>query len=119
VSATRVADGRGALLASPSRSLLAGLVRMATRPWRTARLPELVGFAEACEILGVQKMTLKRWMEPGSGSSLPGGGYGPDKTRMIPPQRIRSGPVWVREDVERFRDEVGRQRARAGAADAD
>jgi hypothetical protein len=86
------------------------LIRMARRPWRTPRLPELVGAKEACEILGIQKMTLNRWMKPGSGP------HGADGTYMIPPKRIDAGPVWVRSDVERFRDEIGRQRARAGEA---
>jgi hypothetical protein len=77
------------------------------RPWRTPRLPDLVGGKEACEILGVQKMTLNRWMRPGSGN------LGPDGTYMIPPKRIDAGPVWVRSDVERFAEEIGRQRAPA------
>lgn len=75
------------------------------RPWRTPRLPELVGSAEAIEILGIQKSTLRRWMLPGSGR------LGPDRTRMIPPVRVSSGPIWVREDVERFMREIGRERA--------
>lgn len=74
-------------------------------PWRTPRLPELVGAVEACEIMGVQKMTLYRWLRPGSGT------LGPDRTYMIPPKRIRASPVWVKEDVERFVEEKGRQRA--------
>lgn len=28
---------------------------------------------------------------------------------MVPPKRISSGPVWAREDVERFKVEVGRK----------
>lgn len=75
------------------------------RPWRTPRLPELVGSVEACAILKVQKMTLHRWMAVGSGA------LGPDRTYMIPPKRIAAGPVWVKEDVERFAEEIGRQRA--------
>ncbi len=78
---------------------------MPRRPWRTPRLPELVGSTEACEILKVQKMTLHRWLKSGSGT------LGPDRTYMIPPKRIAAGPVWVRDDVERFADEIGRQRA--------
>lgn len=81
---------------------------MTVRPWRTPRLPELVGAQEACEILGIKKMTLYRWLQPGSGA------YGPESTYMIQPMRIKAGPVWVRSDVERFRDEIGRQRAPAG-----
>jgi hypothetical protein len=74
---------------------------------RRARLPDLVGAKETCEILGIQKMTLKRWLDPDSGR------LGPDKTYMIPPKRIDAGPVWVKSDVIRFGQEVGRQRARA------
>lgn len=85
---------------------------MPRRPWRTPRLPELVGAKEACEILEVKKMTLNRWLRPGSGT------LGPDQTYMIPPKRIEAGPVWVREDVERFAEEIGRQRAPAGQAQA-
>lgn len=79
------------------------------RPWRTQRLPPLVGYKGACEILGVKKMTLSRWLLPGSGKGSVS--FGPDKTYMIPPARVESGPVWVRSDVERFALEVGRQRA--------
>lgn len=74
----------------------------ASRPWRTPRLPELVSTAEACEILGISKMQLGRWRKDGY---------------MIEPQLLRAGPVWVKEDIERFRDEVGRQRAPAKKKD--
>jgi hypothetical protein len=77
---------------------------MPERRWETPSLPPLVGSKEACEILGIQKMTLNRWMQPGSGE------LGEDRTYMVPPKRVDAGPVWIREDVERFRDEVGRQR---------
>jgi hypothetical protein len=77
------------------------------RSYRTARLPPLVGVSGAAEILGIDKTTLYHWMEPGSGD------FGPDKTRMIPPQRIGRRPVWVRHDVEIHRDQVGRRRARS------
>jgi hypothetical protein len=82
---------------------------MSRRPWRTPRLPALVSSKEACEILGIQKMTLNRWLRPGTGP------HGPDKTYMIPPapHSPAAGPVWVRSDIERFRDEIGRQRAPA------
>lgn len=78
---------------------------MARRPFRTQRLPDLAGSKEACELLGVDKMTLNRWMRAGSGS------LGPDRTYMIPPKRIAAGPGWVRSDIERFAVEIGRQRA--------
>lgn len=80
------------------------------RPWRTPRLPPLVGAKDAAEIIGVSKMQLSRWMQPGSGISTHGG-FGPDKTYMLPPARTNSGPVWVRSDVERFAVEWGRRRA--------
>lgn len=91
------------------------MAAMATRrSWRTNRLPPLVGSIEACEILGVQKMTLYRWMQPGSGNAE--SSHGSDRTYMLTPQRIKAGPVWVRDDVERFASEIGRQRAPAGEA---
>lgn len=85
------------------------------RPWRTPRLPPSVGFKGACEILGVQKMTLNRWLKPGSGVNTPWGGFGPDKTYMIPPARVDSGPHWDQRDVVRFANDpmYGRQRAAA------
>ncbi len=102
----------GATIGS-ARAIMAG---MATRrPWRTARLPRLVGIKGACALLGVHKTTLHLWIAAGSGD------LGPDKTYMIPPVRIGDGgdvddgwPVWVREDVERFAVEIGRQRAPVG-----
>lgn len=83
---------------------------MARRPWRTARLPELASSKDACEILGIDKMSLWRWQQPGSGT------LGPDRTYMIAGKKTAAGPVWVREDVERFAREIGRQRAPAGQA---
>jgi hypothetical protein len=73
--------------------------------FKTEKLPPLVGAKEACEILGIQKMTLRRWLEKGSGN------FGPDGTYMIPPARIDAGPVWVRSDIEYFVEEIGRRRA--------
>ncbi len=81
------------------------------RPWRTDYLPELVGFAEAVEILGVEKSTLTSWMRPGTG---PNGEAG---THMITPQLLRATPVWVKSDVERFKAEVGTRRRRPGRDD--
>jgi hypothetical protein len=81
-----------------------------------------VGSKGACKLLGVQKMTLFRWMEPNSG--VTGASFGPDDTYMIPPLRVGDGgdgeddgwPLWVREDVEQFAAEIGRMRAPAGQA---
>lgn len=87
------------------------------RPWRTARLPRVVGIKGASNLLGVHKTTLTKWMEPGSGE------LGPDKTYMVPPLRVGDGgdvddgwPIWAREDVVRFAQEIGRQRAPVGQA---
>jgi hypothetical protein len=77
--------------------------------WKTAKLPELVGAREACELLGIQKMTLRRWLEPGSGP------YGSEGTYMIEPKRIAAGPVWAKDDVLHFAAEIGRRRAPAAA----
>lgn len=85
---------------------------MTRRPWRTLRLPDLVGAKEAAEILGIHKKTLNQWQRPGSGT------LGPDKTYMIPAKRIEAGPVWIRSDVERFARDIGRQRAPARQARA-
>lgn len=79
--------------------------------WLTPELPDLVNGEGACRILGVDRRTLQRWLEPGTG------GQGPDGTWMIPP-RVVEPPnprevrwLWVRADVERFAVEYGRRRA--------
>ena len=77
--------------------------------WRTPKLPELVGAKEACEILGIQKMTLNRWLRPESGV------HGPEKTYMIAPVKIAAGPVWAKSDVEHFAEQIGRRRAPVAA----
>jgi hypothetical protein len=86
---------------------------MPRRPWRTPRLPELASTKDALEILTVDKMTVWRWSRPGSGT------LGPDQTYLIPAKRTAAGPIWVREDLERFAAEVGRQRAPAARAKQD
>lgn len=101
-------------IASTRRWLLSGADIMRKRLLQTPRLPDLVGAVEACEILGIQKMTLSRWLKPGSGTA--DWSHGPDRTYMIEPKRIRSGPVWTREDVEWFAQAIGRQRAPAQPA---
>lgn len=94
------------MTAVPKVTLPARLRRMATRrPWRTPRLPDLASSKDAERILNVDKMTLYRWQQPGSGT------LGPDKTYMIPSKRTAASPIWVREDLERFAREIGRQRA--------
>jgi DNA-binding transcriptional ArsR family regulator len=86
----------------------------AKRPWRTPRLPALVGHAAAAEILDVDPMTLHRWLKPGSGVKTRWGGFGPDRTRMIPPAPIDGGKggAWVREDVVKFARDIGPDRDR-------
>lgn len=76
---------------------------MASRPRRrkTADLPDLVGVAEACDILGINRMTLKRWRDSGYFS--------------IEPVQIGRDPVWTRDDIEGFAEQFGRQRALAVA----
>lgn len=84
-------------------------------------MPRVVGSKGACAILGIDKMSLHRWMKPGSGNDE--SCQGPDRTYMITPLRVGDGgdvddgwPIWVREDVERFAVEIGRMRAPAGQA---
>lgn len=70
----------------------------------------VVGMKEASDILGIQKMTLHRWMQPKTGGKLDFGGFGPDRTYMCSWVETAATPVWDRRDVERHRDEIGRQR---------
>jgi hypothetical protein len=74
--------------------------------WKTEKLPALVGVAEACEILGVQKMTFKRWRDDGYFDIKPAD-PGP-----------KQGPVWVADDVRAWGEKNGRLRQPAGAAAA-
>lgn len=102
-------------------SALASVPRMARRyAWRTPRLPELVNTDGACEILGVDKMTLWRWQQPNSGT--PETNHPPENTYLIPPIRAlgRGGekkqPLWTKKDLIVFRDMHGRQRQPSGQA---
>jgi hypothetical protein len=80
------------------------------RPYETPGLPKLVGKKEVCEdLLNVPRMTVDRWLEPGSGGEF---GFGLDRTHLIPPAHIAAGPVWVESDIIRWREEVGRKRKR-------
>lgn len=54
---------------------------------RTCDLPPLAGILTALTILGCSRSTLYRWLEA---------------DKMIRPQYIDSGPVWVRSEVEEF-----------------
>lgn len=83
------------------------------RSWRTPRLPELVGNKQACEILGVSKVTVGRWLEPGSGE---GHGFAPDDTYLIPPQLTSAGRVWAADDLRRFKASRGNRRGGRAAA---
>ncbi len=94
-----------------ARQRAAAVVR---RSYRTARLPPCVGIDGAAEILGVERSTIYRWIKPGAGQ------IGEDRTYMMPPAMLE-GPgrrtmFWVREDVERFAEEIGRIRAPVGQA---
>ncbi len=94
-----------------------------TRPWRTFRLPRVVGVQGAAAILNVDKTTVYLWLKPGSGE---GHGFAPDDTYMIPPVRVGKTaddgdeddgwPVWDRQDIFEFARLVGRRRAPAGEA---
>ncbi len=84
------------------------------RSYRTSRLPPCVGLEGALEILQVEVSTVWRWLKPGTGL------IGVDRTYLIPPALLE-GPgrrtmFWVREDVERFAQEIGRIRAPVGQA---
>ncbi len=84
------------------------------RPWRTQRLPPLVGLKEAADIIDTTPNTLHRWLRAGSGNAE--SSHGPDDTYMIEPRRLDGSkrPVWVRSDVEEFAKYYGRQRAPVG-----
>lgn len=78
---------------------------MASRKQTTAELPSLVGVAAACEILGINRMTFKRWRD--------------SKYFAIKPVQIGRDPVWTRSDIEAFAREHGRQRAPIGQTPED
>lgn len=90
------------------------------RPWRTLRLPPVVGIPGAAAILGVHATTIHLWLKPGSGS------FPPDMTYMIPPARVGKTadedeepdgwPFWDRQDVVEFAQLLGRRRSPAGQA---
>jgi hypothetical protein len=67
---------------------------------RTADLPPLVGVAEACAILGINRMSFKRWRDSGYFA--------------IKPVQIGRDPVWAEADIIAFAAEKGRQRAPIG-----
>lgn len=92
------------------------------RAYKSALLPDLVGLEDALVILDISKTNLRRWMEPGSGPRMGFPGHGPDRTYMIEPkwldQAERRRPVWRVDDLERFKAEYPRLRAKAGEAKA-
>jgi hypothetical protein len=68
---------------------------------------DIVGNREACELLGIQKATLARWMKPGTGE------HGPQRTYMIEwRSEVSAGPIWDRQDVLDFAATNPRKRAR-------
>lgn len=52
-------------------------------------MPELVGLAEVSEILGISKQAINTYMQRGKF---------PD-----PIQRLASGPIWIREQIEDYK----------------
>lgn len=70
---------------------------------RKRDMPPVVGTAEAAEILQVEPSRLGRWirdMEDGK------------KTPIPEPVRLKCGPVWFLEDIERAIPEVESRRRR-------
>lgn len=68
-------------------------------PWRTNRLPSLVGLTDAAEMLGVSRAQMYRWLEPGSGNR------GARMTFLVPPREVEDVVLWTTSDIERFRVE--------------
>jgi hypothetical protein len=85
------------------------------RRWETEKVPRLVGVRGALEILGVQKMTLKRWRE---GELAVRYFDVPSVQEIHGEEEPAGGPVWVRADVERWHSEHGRRRPGPAPANA-
>ncbi len=93
--------------------------------WRVLRLPPLAGSKEARQILGVDKMTLHRWMLDNSGGPGETGAVSSNTVYLkdgkvredvyVPPWiETANGPIWVVEDLLRHSEEFGRKRPLAG-----
>lgn len=54
----------------------------------SADKPQLMGVTEVCDLLGCQKMTLKRWRDSGRFPE--------------PIVVLAKGPIWDRKEVERW-----------------
>jgi hypothetical protein len=67
---------------------------------------DIVGNSETCELLGISKATLARWMRPSTGDN------GPLRSYMIEWKSVAAGPVWDRQDVVDFASTDPRKRAR-------
>ena len=74
------------LRAAVARERARGELRLPSR--KNADKLELLGVAEICALLGVHKMTLKRWRDAGRFPA--------------PLQEMAAGPVWSRKEVERW-----------------
>jgi predicted DNA-binding transcriptional regulator AlpA len=62
-----------------------------------ARALDIVGTREAAEMLGVERTRIGRWLRLG---------------RMPEPlARLHATPIWLRKDLEKFRDRLVRERA--------
>jgi hypothetical protein len=75
---------------------------------------DLVGTAEAADILEVERPRIGRWLNKWREWNA-NGRRGPEPETKIPKPiaDLMSGPVWHREDIERFAEE--RRRAKAEA----
>lgn len=67
---------------------------------RTSALPELLSAKEAMALMGITKMTFKRWRDSGYFA--------------IEPAYVGKDPVWTRDDIMEFSETFGRQRALPG-----
>lgn len=65
---------------------------------------DLVGMAEVVELLGRPRSTINRWL----------------KRNEMPEtlDKVRATPVWRRDDILRFRDELEEEEAKHGARGA-
>jgi hypothetical protein len=67
------------------------------------RVPDLVGWAEAAELLGVEKSRLSKWRK--LGVVLPDGRRIPFPSPVL---ELSATPLWRGSDIRRLRDKLGR-----------
>ena len=63
--------------------------------------PDLLGWAETAELLGVEKSRLVRWRK--LGVVLPGGRRVPFPEPVL---KLQATPVWRGRDIRRLRDQL-------------